>query len=79
LPIWAHDLASTTFPTERSRGLADYNLGCYYAARSQAEKAIPYFGSAFELNPITREWAEDDADLDPIRSVPELAYLLAKI
>jgi hypothetical protein len=40
--LWGHDLASTTFPAERSRGTADYNLGCFYAARGQADKAIPY-------------------------------------
>jgi tetratricopeptide (TPR) repeat protein len=75
---WAHDLAIRVFPTERSRGLADYNLGCFYAARGQAEKAIAYLRSAFALNPVMREWAKQDADLDPIRSVPELAHLLAK-
>jgi hypothetical protein len=74
---WAHDLASTLFPTERSRGIADYNLGCFYAARGQAGKAIPYFRSGFELHPPAREWAREDADVDPIRSVPELVDLLA--
>jgi len=75
--IWAHDLATTTFPAERSRGIADYNLGCFYAARGQAEKAIPLLRSGFELNPTLREVAVHDTDLDPIRSAPELVDLLA--
>lgn len=74
--IWAHDLAITTFPSEASRGIADYNLGCFYAARGQVEKAIPYLRSGFELNPIVREVARQDTDLDPIRSAPELTRLL---
>ena len=75
---WGHDLASATFTAERSRGSADYNLGCFYAARGQAEKAIPYLRSGFELNPMLREWAMNDADLDPIRSAPDLVILLSK-
>jgi hypothetical protein len=75
---WAHDLVSTTFPEERSRGFADYILGCFYAARGQAEQAIPYLRSGFELNPVLREWAKHDTDLDPIRSLPELVHLIAQ-
>jgi hypothetical protein len=76
LAIWAHDLATTTFPVERSRGIADYNLGCFYAARGQAQKAMPWLRSGLELNPTLREIAKQDTDLDPIRSAPELMRLL---
>jgi tetratricopeptide (TPR) repeat protein len=74
---WAHDLATTLFPEGRARGYADYNLGCFYAARGRAEKAIPYLRSGLELNPVLREWAKRDSDLDAIRSSTELAHLLA--
>lgn len=73
---WAHDLATTTFPSESSRGIADYNLGCFYASRGQAERAIPWLRSGFELNPMLREVAREDTDLDAIRSLPELTRLL---
>jgi tetratricopeptide (TPR) repeat protein len=73
---WAHDLAYTTFPNDRQRGIADYNLGCFYAARGRAEEAIPFLRTGIELNPSLREWAKQDSDLDPIRSTPELARLL---
>ncbi|HET9410811.1 MAG TPA: hypothetical protein VFO75_02900, partial [Candidatus Dormibacteraeota bacterium] len=75
--LWAHDLARATFPAESSRGIADYNLGCFYAARGQADKAVPYLRSGIELNPMLRDVAKDDTDLDPIRSALELIALLA--
>jgi tetratricopeptide (TPR) repeat protein len=75
--IWAHDLATATFPDERQRGTADYNLGCFYAVRGRADEAIPYLRRGIELNPSLREWAKTDTDLDSIRSRPELVRLLA--
>ena len=75
---WGHELASTTFTEDRSRGTADYNLGCFYAARGRAEEAIPYLRSGIKLNPSLRDWAKEDTDLDPIRSRPELTRLLAE-
>ena len=75
--LWAHDLANKNFSDERQRGTADYNLGCFYAVRGRAEKAMPYLQSGIELNPSLREWAKTDSDLDSIRSRPELVRLLA--
>jgi tetratricopeptide (TPR) repeat protein len=75
--LWAHDLANKNSHDDGQRGTADYNLGCFYAVRGRAEKAIPYLRSGFELNPSLREWAKTDSDLDSIRSRPELVRLLA--
>jgi tetratricopeptide (TPR) repeat protein len=75
--LWAHDLANKDSPDDRQRGAADYNLGCFYAVRGRAAKAIPYLRSGIELNPNLREWARTDTDLDSIRSMPELVRLLA--
>jgi len=75
--LWAHDLANENFPDDRQRGTADYNLGCFYAVRGRAEKAIPYLRRGIELNPNLREWARTDTDLQPIRATPELVQLLA--
>jgi tetratricopeptide (TPR) repeat protein len=75
--LWAHDLAKKNSPDDGQRGTADYNLGCFYAVRGRAEKAIPYLRSGIELNPSLREWAKTDSDLDSIRSSPELVRLLA--
>jgi tetratricopeptide (TPR) repeat protein len=73
---WAHGLAVQSFPDDRSRGIADYNLGCFYAVRGRAEDALPYLQNAIELNPSLEEWARSDTDLDPIRSVPGVVRLL---
>ena len=75
--VWAHDLAVASFPDDRQRGTADYNLGCFYAVRGRAEQAIPLLRSGIEMNPNLREWAKTDTDLDSIRSTPELDRLLA--
>jgi tetratricopeptide (TPR) repeat protein len=75
--LWAHDLAKKNSPDDRQRGTADYNLGCFYAVRGRAEKAIPYLRSGIELNPRLREWARTDTDLDSIRSTTEIVSLLA--
>ncbi len=73
---WAHDLACEVFPADPSRGFADYNLGCFYAVRGRAEDAVPYLRRGLVLNPVLRDWARKDGDLDPIRSTPEFASLL---
>jgi tetratricopeptide (TPR) repeat protein len=75
--LWAHDLAGKNSHDDGQRGTADYNLGCFYAVRGRAEKALPYLRSGIELNPSLREWAKTDSDLDSIRSRPELVRLLA--
>jgi tetratricopeptide (TPR) repeat protein len=73
---WAHQLACDVFPADRSRGFADYNLGCFYAVRGRAEEAIPYLRRGLALNPVLLDWARKDGDLDPIRSAPAFASLL---
>jgi hypothetical protein len=72
---WGHGLAVASFPGDRVR--ADYNFGCFYAKRGRAPEAMPYLRSALALDPGLREWAGKDSDLDPIRSSPEVARLLA--
>lgn len=73
---WGHDLLSSTFPDDYGRGVAAYDLGCFYAKHGRAEEAIPYLRKGIELRPALREWARHDTDLDPIRSTPDLVSLL---
>jgi tetratricopeptide (TPR) repeat protein len=58
-----------------SEGLADYpdhpllhyNLACFCSRAGRGDKAIEHLQKAFEGDARTREWAAEDADLDPIR------------
>ena len=73
---WGYDLAIATYPGDRTRGAADYNLACIYAQRGNAAKAIPLLKRGFALRPDLVEWAKTDTDLDRIRANPELVELL---
>jgi hypothetical protein len=73
---WGYERASSTFPDDRERGVAAYNLGCFYAVRGRANEAMQLLREGIELRPDLRDWAKQDTDLDPIRSTPELANLL---
>ena len=74
---WAHGLAIEAFPEDRRRGVAEYNLGCYYASHGRAAEALPLLQRGFELFPPLVELARTDIDLDPIRETPRIAELLA--
>jgi len=74
--LWVHDLDNQSFADDRTRGSADYNLGCFYARRGRVEDAFPYLRRGLELNPGLREWAREDRDLDPIRRAAMVAALL---
>jgi hypothetical protein len=74
---WAHDLAIEAFPGDRHRGIAEYNLGCYYASHGRAGEALPYLQLGIELFPPLIDIARQDSDLDPIRSVDDVSKLLA--
>ncbi len=48
-------------------GTIHYQLACFHALDGDRETAIEHLRGAFAAYPRTREWAADDADLDPIR------------
>jgi len=47
--------------------IVHYNLACYASLAGNVECALTHLGRAFELDPATREWARDDADLAAVR------------
>ena len=75
--LWARDLSNRLSDDPRSRGLASYNLGCFYARVGRVDDAVTLLREGFEGAPYLKEWAERDPDLDPIRESPELKELLA--
>ncbi len=56
------------------RGVAVYNLACFYALAGQKERAISYLGQSLKLNPSLTEWSKEDSDLISLRDDP--AYQL---
>ena len=86
---WEHRFyaASTDDPAARyeivSGALADhpddpsthFDLACHAAQAGQHETAFEHLARAVEGNPRAREWAKDDADLDPIRDDPRFQAL----
>ncbi|HEV2414998.1 MAG TPA: hypothetical protein VGX27_09320 [Candidatus Dormibacteraeota bacterium] len=75
--LWARDLSNRMFDDPRSRGVASYNVGCFYARVRRAGEAVPMLREGMELLPQLKEWAKQDPDLDPIRDDPRVIQLLA--
>jgi tetratricopeptide (TPR) repeat protein len=48
-----------------------YNLACYEALDGRAEDAIGHLRRAIELDPRAAAWAREDADFDPVRTLPK--------
>jgi tetratricopeptide (TPR) repeat protein len=47
-----------------------YNLACYEALDGRAEDAVGHLRRAIELDPRAAAWAREDADFDPVRTLP---------
>lgn len=54
---------------DSAKGLALYNLACYYATHNMVEKAPDKLREALCFYPHLREWALNDPDLLRVRSV----------
>jgi tetratricopeptide (TPR) repeat protein len=70
---WGYEVATSIMHDDRSRGVAEYNLGCFYAVRSRFDEAMPYLKRGLELAPDLRDWAKQDSDLELIRARADLA------
>ena len=75
--LWARELSNRMFDDPRSRGVASYNVGCFYARVRRAGEAVPLLREGMELSPQLKDWAKQDPDLDPIRDDPRVIELLA--
>jgi tetratricopeptide (TPR) repeat protein len=47
-----------------------YNLACLESLAGRTDAALTHLAEAVERDPRTREWAQNDSDLDPVRSDP---------
>lgn len=55
---------------------AHYISGVVLSARGQTAEALDHIRRAIELNPDNRSLARQDADLDPLRDLPDFQALL---
>ncbi len=53
-----------------------YNLACFYSLADERVKALDCLERAALVGRVTREWVENDSDLDPIREEPRFQALL---
>lgn len=49
--------------TPYARGVAAYNLACFYALIGEADKAIELLDKALQLAPSLKDWSKEDPDL----------------
>jgi len=69
-PRAAYETAAAGLGDHPDNASLQYNLACYAALAGDDDRALAHLVRAFELEPKTRAWAADDADLDTLRSDP---------
>ncbi len=60
---------------DESRGIANYNLACFYAKTGQKSLALELLSSALKLAPSLVEWSKEDTDLVSLHDEPEYQAL----
>jgi serine/threonine protein kinase/Flp pilus assembly protein TadD len=56
-----------------------YNVACIHSLTGKIEQALDYFEKAIESGYASREWIDNDQDLDPIRHHPRFQEALKKL
>jgi hypothetical protein len=64
------DLLAPLDDTPRWRGIAQYNLACFYALSGEKEQAVHTLDQALQLAPDLTEWSRQDPDFANIRDDP---------
>lgn len=61
-------------------GYADlyYNLACLYAMMGESKESIDHLEKAVSLDPLVRNWARGDRDLENIWAVPEFKGIMGE-
>ena len=56
-----------------------YNASCIFSMLGKVDEALDYFEQAIESGFTSREWIDNDTDLDPIRDHPRFQKALKKL
>jgi mannose-6-phosphate isomerase-like protein (cupin superfamily) len=68
----AYEIASEGLADHPDHGTLHYNLACYAAMAGERDTALVHLRKAFEGDPRSREWAQQDEDLASVREdLPE--------
>ena len=62
---------------DEARGIADYNLACFYAKAGQKRQALDLLPGALKLAPSLVELSKRDTDLDSLHEEPDYQALYA--
>jgi non-specific serine/threonine protein kinase len=60
-------------------GLLLYNISCFFSLAGELEDAIGYFRRAIEAGYAQKEWAQNDPDLEAIRTDPRFDEILRSL
>ena len=56
-----------------------YNAACFYSRLGNVEKALDYFERTIDSGYASKEWIDNDSDLDPIRNHPRFQEIMKKL
>ncbi|NIM90548.1 MAG: tetratricopeptide repeat protein [Candidatus Aminicenantes bacterium] len=56
-----------------------YNAACLYSLMGRVEEALDYFEKAIDSGYSSKEWIENDSDLDGIRNHPRFKEIMKKL
>jgi TolB-like protein/Flp pilus assembly protein TadD len=56
-----------------------YNAACLYSKMGKTEEALDYFERTIDSGYSSKEWIENDSDLDPIRDHPRFREIMKKL
>jgi hypothetical protein len=69
-PGEAYKIAAAGLTSHPDHPTLHYNLACFASRAGDSGRALEHLSTAFAGDAITREWAQTDSDLDPIRTDP---------
>ena len=56
-----------------------YNATCFYSKLGKTEEALDYFERTIESGYSSKEWIENDSDLDSIRNHARFQAIMKKL
>ena len=59
--------------------IIEYNASCVYASLGKTDEAIKCLQASVGLSGISKDWVDNDPDLDPLRDAPRFKALVKKM